>query len=69
MNHAIWKAARFDANVVGRIRRMTDQNHHIEALMVGAKMLGMARTVKKLELLEQLKDWESPEEFPIPKWK
>jgi hypothetical protein len=61
MDHTIWKAARaeLDPIVLDKIKRLTDRNHHGEALIEGAKMLGLRRTIQKLELLGKLKDLES----------
>jgi hypothetical protein len=50
-----WKtASRFDRNVVDQIGRLTNRNLHTEALILGAKMLGLTELVKKIELLLKL---------------
>lgn len=55
MDQEIWKvASKLNPGIISKIKRMTDRNHHSEALIEGAKMLGYSHLAKKLELIGEL---------------
>jgi hypothetical protein len=43
---------------IEKLKRLTDDNNHSEALILGAKSLGLSHVVKKLELVKALQDLE-----------
>jgi hypothetical protein len=47
-------AVKFDINEVERIKRMTARNHHMEALFLGAQMLGNTVLIKKIKHVLEL---------------
>lgn len=48
----------FDIGMVDRIKTLTGRNHHAEAYLFGAKMLGAPMLAKKFSLVQQLQDLE-----------
>ena len=47
-------AGKFDPAVVKQMKKLTDSNHHDEAYIAGAKMLGATQLAKKFELVAEL---------------
>ena len=51
-------AGKFDLDTVQQIKQLTRGNNHTEALLEGAKMLGLTLLVKKITLVVKLQDLE-----------
>lgn len=59
----------YNEAMVKKIAKLTDRNHHTEALIAAARMMGYKGLVKKAELLRQLHKLEGSLPFGLSEYR
>lgn len=57
-----------DKSVIREIRTLTDNNHHCEATMVGAVLVGATRLAEKVQLVAKIRDLDQGLDHNLAKY-